>query len=135
MQAYKVKLNKNHTAAPDQITEDGYLADDNGEPFIYNQTVVKDKAEKFGGTPEKFGKNYSVSKVKMIQFDQKQLNTITVECAKEKQCYDNNKGGMFICYGNVFDEILEEKGLPGDVIKELRILSVFCVDVDYVQFL
>jgi hypothetical protein len=134
-QAYKVKLKKNHTAEPDQITKDGYLADDNGEPFIYNQTAAKDKAEKFGGTPEKFGKSYTTSKVKMIQFDQKFLNQITVASAREKSCYDNGNGGMFICYGNIFDELLEMNDTPAEIVDELKALSVFCVDMDYVHFL
>jgi hypothetical protein len=133
-QAYKLKLNNKHSAEPDQITKDGYLADDDGKPFIYNQSAAKDKAEKFGGVPEKFGKAYETSKVKMIQFDQKFLNPLTVAWAKEKSCYDG-KFDQFICYGNVFDELLGRNGLPGDVITELKVLSVFCIEADYIQFL
>jgi hypothetical protein len=135
MNVYKVKLNKNHTAEPSQVTKDGYLADDDGKPYLYNQSAAKKKAELFGGKIEKFGKGYTTSTVKMIQFDQKFLNPLTVEYAKEKQCYENGKGGMFICYGNVFDELLEMSNTPAEIIDELKILSVFCVDIDYVHFL
>ena len=134
-QAYKVKLNDGHTAEPNQITKDGCLADDNGQPFIYNKSAAKYKCEMFGGTPEKFGKSYTTSKVTMIQFDQKFLNPATVEYAKEKQCYDGGKSGMFICYGRVFEDILEEGGVPLELVEELQALSVFCVETDYVHFL
>ena len=135
MQAFKVKLNEGHTAEPDQITKDGYLADDDGQPFIYNQAAAKYNANLFGGTPEKFGKSYTTSKVTMIQFDQNFLDQKIVELAREKQCYDGGKSGMFICYGRVFEDILEEGGIPLELVKELQALSVFCVEIDYVHFL
>jgi hypothetical protein len=133
-QAYKVKLNKNHTAEPDQITKDGYLADDDGQPFIYNQSAAKDKAEKFGGTSEKFGKNHTISKMKMIQFDQDHLNQSIVGMARERQAYEGTDG-KFICYGCIFSDLLELGGLPADIVDELKVLNVFCVEADYVQFL
>lgn len=134
MQAFKVKLNEGHTAEPSQVTKDGYLADDDGQPFIYNQSAAKDKANLFGGTPEKFGKNHTVSKRKILQLDQNHLNQKIVELAREKQAFEG-KNGDFICYGVIFDDLLELGGLDSEVVHELRCLSVFCVEADYVQFL
>ena len=136
MQAYRVKLQEGHTAEANQVSKDGYLCDEHGEPYLYTAKNAKSKGEWFGGKREKFGKKYVTSRVQIIQFDEISFEPKTLQLLKLVAVYSNTGGiGHFMCYANVFDELLVAMNTPEDIQDELKALAYICQHYDYVQVL
>jgi hypothetical protein len=136
MQVYRIKLGEGHTAEANQVSKDGFLCDENGIPYLYSAERARLKAKRFGGKREKFGKKYTTSVVRVIQFDIREFSEKTLEYLQANVAYTHSAGiGNFMCYANVFDELLEQGSIPEDIQDELKQLAYICLHYDYVQVL
>lgn len=135
MQVYRIKLGEGHTAEANQVNKDGYLCDEQGEPYLYSRERARLKANRFGGKPEKFGKKYVTSASKIIQFDEISFEPKTLRLLKDVSVYKHDSGmTQFFCYANVFDDLLELADTE-DIQDELKALAYMCQRYDYVQVL
>lgn len=139
MQMYCIYLPANHTAKPEQI-KNSTLVNDNGEICLYTRSTAINKAKLFNGKIKPYGKDFTVSEVKMVQFDSNFIHPHIVHTLKEKWAYKDSKLDMFICYGNVFDDILDEvrkhkETVLEEVKTELEVLAAICTKYDYVHLL
>lgn len=136
MQVYRIKLGDSHTAEANQVSKDGFLCDENGEPYLYSAERARLKASRFGGKREKFGKKYVTSVVRTIQFDEISFEPKTLELLRKVAVYKHDSGmEQFFCFANVFDELLEQGSIPEDILDELKALAYMCQHYDYVQVL
>lgn len=135
MQVYRVKLTEGHTAEANQISKDGYLCDEHGVPYLYSAVNARNKANKFGGKREPFGKNYVTSHVKTLQFDEIVFEPKTLRLLRDAAVYKHDSGiPQFFVYASIFEDLL---GLSNteDIQEELQALAYMCTHYDYVQIL
>lgn len=135
MQVYRIKLQDGHTAEANQVSKDGYLCDENGQPYLYSRERARIKANKFGGKPEKFGKKYTTSVVKTIQFDEIVFEPKTLQLLQDAAVYKHDSGRQqFFVYASIFEDLL---GLSNteDIQEELQALAYICQHYDYIQIL
>lgn len=135
MQVYRIKLGEGHTAEANQVNKDGYLCDENGQPYLYGREGGRKKANRFGGKIEKFGKNYTTSQVKTIQFDEISFEPKTLRLLQDAAVYKHDSGmNQFFVYANIFEDLL---GLSNteDIQEELQALAYMCQNYDYVHVL
>jgi len=135
MQIYYVHLPEGHTAASDQI-KDNCLVDQDGNLHLYTRGEAIKKAKLFNGKIKPYGKNYTISDAKMLQLDKSTLIPQVVFLMEELKVFGDHQLNETICYGNVFDTIIEtEKNIPDDVLVELNALSVISTYYHYIQLL
>ena len=148
MQLYRVKLNEGHSAKPDQIAG-GYLGNySTVDPALYTEREAKKKAKMFGGSIEKFGIEYTVDKINVIQIPKSQLSQALVDELNGREVFadtDNQLGELMYC-SDVFEAILGEQYEYFDkqklirvgqdsqkLVDELMVLNEICIDSQYVM--
>ena len=148
MQLYRVKLNEGHSAKPDQIAG-GYLGNySTVDPALYTEREAKKKAKMFGGSIEKFGIEYTVDKINVIQIPKHQLSQALINELNGREVFadtDNQLGELMYC-SDVFEAILGEQYEYFDkqtlirvgqdsqkLVDELMVLSEISADTQYVM--
>jgi hypothetical protein len=148
MQLYRVKLNEGHSAKPEQIAA-GYLGNySTVDPALYTEREAKKKAKMFGGSIEKFGIEYTVDKINVIQIPKHQLSQALVDELNGREVFadtDTQLGELMYC-SDVFEAILGEQyeyfekqtlirvGKEYQVlVDELMALDEICRDSQYVM--
>ena len=148
MQLYRVKLNEGHSAKPEQIAA-GYLGNYSTiDPALYTEREAKKKAKMFGGSIEKFGIEYTVDKINVIQIPKHQLSQALVDELNGREVFadtDTQLGELMYC-SDVFEAILGEQyeyfekqtlirvGKEYQVlVDELMALDEICRDSQYVM--
>jgi hypothetical protein len=149
MQLYRVKLNEGHTAKPDQIAGDYLGGYANIDPMLYTHMEAVKKARMFGGSIEKFGRDYTIDKLKVIQIPKVQLSQALINELKNREVFiDTDNMLEEVMYSSdVFETILGEQyeyfekqtlirvGKEHQVlVDELMVLDEICKDSQYVMF-
>ena len=140
MQKYYVKLSEGHTAKPDQIT-DGYLGM-SGRKIKYTKGVARHKAKIFGGTIEE-AKTYIGEELTVGQIPRVMLSEGLLETLKGREVYKHtrdNEPHEVMFYGNVFEEILEERRrneirLSAEVVEEIGDIIEECYKYQYIHLI
>ncbi len=150
MQLYKVKLNDNHSALPDQIAN-GYLgyvlADGTSKIEVYKRKEALKKAIAFGGLIEKEGRNYTTNECKVLQLSKSELSDNLIRELKDREVFlDNFDVNEHLYYGDVFGTILGEKTelkeclphigntiIDNDFESELIVLSSLSSNYQYIM--
>jgi hypothetical protein len=132
-QVYKVKLDENHLATPDQI-KDGYLGNE-FMVFTYSRGEALKKARVFGGTIEKHKWSFLAKEVKMVQISNPSLLHEIEAALVGRECFSDNDAslGEGIYYGDVFGVMLQERIITGKAKFQLEELGDYCIGYDYIQ--
>jgi hypothetical protein len=130
---FKVKLNENHSAQPDQI-KDGYLGNE-FMIFKYTRKEALKKAIRFGGTIEQHKWPFLAKEVKMVQISNPSLLYDIEAALGGRECFTDNDAslGEGIYYGDVFGVMLQERIITGKAKFQLEELADYCIDYDYIQ--
>jgi len=148
MQLYRVKLNDGHSAKPEQIAG-GFLGHYSTiDPALYTEREAKKKAKMCGGSIEKFGIEYTVNKINVIQIPKSQLSQVLIDELNGREVFeytDTQLGELIYC-SDVFEAILGEKYEYFDeprltwfdsqsqkLVDELMVLSEISADTQYVM--
>lgn len=149
MQLYRVRLNEGHTAKPDQIAGEYLGGYANIDPMLYTHMEAVKKARMFGGSIEKFGRDYTIDKLKVIQIPKAQLSQALINELKDREMFiDTDNMLEEVMYSSdVFEAILGEQyeyfekqtlirvGKEHQVlVDELLVLDEICKDSQYVMF-
>lgn len=141
MQLYKVKLNENHTANPDQVAGEFLGNYSTIDIALYTRGEAIKKAKQFGGTIMPHGKKYTVNSLKMLRLAKQELSPAVLRELKEREVYTDPADETHepIYYGDVFAGILGEHSeqtllsFNQDVIDELIVLDNICANYEYVM--
>ena len=138
---YKVRLLDGHNARPDQVSNTGYLGNEESES-IYTRGEALKKARMFKGKIELVGLSKALTKVSMTQLAQDFLLDRVIRELEGREIFIDTDSHLDekIYSGDVFEAILGEFGEledspmypKGDVMKQLDELSQM-IDTEYVQ--
>lgn len=138
---YKVKLLDGHNARPDQVSNTGYLGNEDSEA-IYTRGEALKKARMFKGKIELVGLSRALSTVTMTQIPEDALTDWVVRQLQGREMFEDTDSTLNekIYSGDVFEAILGEyaelEGSPlypqAKHMKQLDELAQM-VDTDYVQ--
>jgi hypothetical protein len=110
MQLYRVKLNEGHTAKPYQIAV-GYLGNySTTDPALYSKSEAQKNAKMFGGKIEKFGKDYSLNELKMVQIPKEQLSKELLNELNDRESFTDTDSDLDekVYSADVFEAVLNE---------------------------
>jgi hypothetical protein len=138
---YKVKLLDGHNARPDQVSNTGYLGNEESES-IYTRGEALKKARMFKGKIELVGLSKALTKVSMTQIPQDALADWVVRQLQGREMFEDTDTELAekIYSGDVFEAILCEYAELEDsplypqekYMKQLDELAQM-VDTEYVQ--
>ena len=138
---YKVKLLEGHSARPDQVSNTGYLGNEESES-IYTRGEALKKARMFKGKIEPVALSKAMTVVSMTQIPENALLDWVVRQLEGREMFDdtNSDLGEKIYSGDVFEAILCEYAELEDTplypqakyMKQLDELAQM-VETEYVQ--
>lgn len=138
---YKVKLLEGHSARPDQVSNTGYLGNEESET-IYTRGEALKKARMFKGKIEPVALSKALRTVSMTQINEDALSDWVVRQLRGREAFEDTDSelGEKIYTGDVFETILCEYAELEDsplypqakYMKQLDELAQM-VDTEYVQ--
>ncbi len=106
---YKVKLLDGHNARPDQVSNTGYLGNEDSES-IYTRGEALKKARMFKGKIELVALSKVLSTVTMTKIPQNALTDWVFRQLQGREMFEDTETGEKIYNGDVFETILGEYG-------------------------
>lgn len=138
---YKVKLLEGHSARPDQVSNTGYLGNEESET-IYTRGEALKKARMFKGKIEPVALSKALRTVSMTQINEDALSDWVVRQLRGREAFEDTDSelGEKIYTGDVFETILCEYAELEDSplypqakhMKQLDELAQM-IDTEYVQ--